>query len=104
MKQEIYYLQNLFNHASPSITYRFIGEKPNMQVVLKKMTPQENEKSRYMLYLNGSGKKRLNAVIDAVTEIRDKFDDPMNNDSFYGKVDCLLTELEALMENYKETK
>ena len=46
----------------------------------------------------------LNAVIDAVTEIRDKFDDPMNNDSFYGKVDCLLTELEALMENYKETK
>ena len=101
---DIYYLQNLFNHASPSITYRFIGEKPNMQVVLKKMTPQENEKSRYMLYLNGSGKKRLNAVIDAVTEIRDKFDDPMNNDSFYGKVDCLLTELEALMENYKETK
>lgn len=101
---DIYYLQNLFNHASPSITYRFIGEKPNMQVILKKMTPQENEKSRYMLYLNGSGKKRLNAVIDAVTEIRDKFDDPMNNDSFYGKVDCLLTELEALMENYKETK
>ena len=36
---DIYYLQNLFNHASPSITYRFIGEKPNMQVVLKKMTP-----------------------------------------------------------------
>ena len=45
---DIYYLQNLFNHASPSITYRFIGEKPNMEVVLKKMTPQENERSRYL--------------------------------------------------------
>ena len=101
---DIYYLQNLFNHASPSITYRFIGEKPNMEVVLKKMTPQENERSRYLLYLNGSGKKRLNNIIDTLTEIRDNFDNPANNDSFYGKVDCLLEELDALMKNYKETK
>ena len=38
---DIYYLQNLLNHASPSITYRYIGEKPNVEVVLKKMTPAE---------------------------------------------------------------
>ena len=101
---DIYYLQNLFNHASPSITYRFIGEKPNMDVVLKKMTPQENERSRYLLYLNGSGKKRLNSIINSLTDIKDSFDDPMNNDSFYGKIDCLLVELEALMKNYEETK
>lgn len=101
---DIYYLQNLFNHASPSITYRFIGIKPNMHVILKKMTPQENERSRYLLYLNGSGKKRLNAIIDRLTDIRDHFDDPMNNDSFYGKIDCLLVELESLMKNYDETK
>lgn len=101
---DIYYLQNLFNHASPSITYRFIGEKPNMEVVLKKMTPQENERSRYLLYLNGSGKKRLNNIIDTLTDIRDHFDDPTNNDAFYGKVDCLLEELDSLFKNYKETK
>lgn len=101
---DIYYLQNLFNHASPSITYRFIGEKPNIEVFLKKMTPQENERSRYLLYLNGNGKMRLNGIIDALTEIRDNFDSPANNDAFYGKVDCLLEELDSLMENYKNTK
>ncbi len=101
---DIYYLQSLFNHASPSITYRFIGEKPNIEIFLKKMTPQENERSRYLLYLNGSGKKRLNSVIDALTKIRDSFDSPANNDAFYGRVDCLLEELDALMENYNNTK
>lgn len=101
---DIYYLQNLFNHASPSITYRFIGEKPNIEVFLKKMTPQENERSRYLLYLNGNGQKRLNNIIDTLTDIRDSFDNPKNNDAFYGKVDCLLEELDALMENYKNTK
>lgn len=101
---DIYYLQNLFNHASPSITYRFIGEKPNIEVVLKKMTPQENERSRYLLYLNGNGMKRLNNIIDTLTDIRDNFDSPSNNDSFYGKVDCLLDELDSLMQNYKNTK
>lgn len=101
---DIYYLQNLFNHASPSITYRFIGEKPNIEVFLKKMTPQENERSRYLLYLNGNGQKRLNNIIDTLTDIRDSFDSPTNNDAFYGKVDCLLEELDALMENYKNTK
>ena len=101
---DIYYLQNLFNHASPSITYRFIGEKPNIEIVLKKMTPKDNDRSRYFLYLNGSGKQRLNYIIEALTNIRDNFDLPTNNDAFYGKVDCLLQELDSLMENYKNTK
>lgn len=101
---DIYYLQNLFNHASPSITYRYIGEKPNVQVVLKKMTPEENERSRYLLYLDGSGKKRLNAIISELENIRDNFDEPSNNDAFYGKVDCLLSELDELMNIYKNTK
>ena len=37
-------------------------------------------------------------------DIRDNFDLPTNNDAFYGKVDCLLEQLDALMENYKNTK
>ena len=67
-------------------------------------TPQENERSRYLLYLNDNGKKKLNKIIDTLTGIRDNFDSPANNDAFYGKVDCLLQELEALMENYQNTK
>ena len=99
---DIYYLQKLFNHASPSITYRFIGEKPNVEVFMRKMTPQENERSRYLLYLNGSGKKRLNKVIKSLEGIRDSFDKPTNTDAFYGRVDCLLEELDSLMDNYKK--
>lgn len=101
---DIYYLQNLFNHASPSITYRYIGEKPNVEVVLKKMSPEENERSRYLLYLEGSGKKRISSLIKDLENIRDNFDNPANNDAFYGKLDCLLDELDELMKNYNETK
>lgn len=101
---DIYYLQNLFNHASPSITYRYIGEKPSVQLVLKKMTPEENERSRYMLYADGSGKKRLDNVISELQNIRDNFDNPANNDAFYGRVDCLLAELDELMTTYRNTK
>ena len=101
---DIYYLQNLFNHASPSITYRYIGEKPNVEVVLKKMSPEENERSRYLLYLEGSGKKRLVSLISDLETIKNDFDNPSNNDAFYGKLDCLLEELDELMKNYNDTK
>ena len=62
------------------------------------------KKAKSLLYLNGSGKKRLNSIIKTLTDIRDNFDSPANNDAFYGKVDCLLEELDSLMTNYKETK
>lgn len=100
---DIAYLQQLFNHASPSITYRYIGEKPNVQIVLKKLTPEENERSRYLLYLDNSGKKRIDAAISQLNEIKDKFDSPFNNDSFYGCVDCFLDELDELIESYKSS-
>ncbi len=99
---DIYHLQALFNHASPSITYRFIGEKPNVELFMRKLTPKENERSRYLLYLNNSGQKRLEKIISELTDIRDNFDSPKNNDAFYGKVDCLLEELEQLMDSYNQ--
>ena len=68
------------------------------------MTPHENARSRYMLYLNGSGKKRLTDIIDTLTSIKEDFDNPANNDAFYGTVECLLDELDALITNYKETR
>ncbi len=101
---DIYYLQNLLNHASPSITYRYIGEKPNVEVVLKKMTPEENERSRYMLYKDGSGKKRMREIVELFQKLENELDNPTNNDAFYGKLDCLLTEVEQLVENFKNTK
>lgn len=101
---DIYYLQNLLNHASPSITYRYIGEKPNVEVVLKKMTPEENERSRYLLYKDGNGKKRMNEIIELFQNLQGELDNPTNNDAFFGKLDCLLTEVEELIRNFKATK
>ena len=100
---DIYYLQNLLNHASPSITYRYIGEKPNVEVVLKKMTPEENERSRYILYKDGMGKKRIKELMDMLEYLNGELDNPTNNDAFYGRVDCLLTEMEELADNFKHT-
>ena len=101
---DIYYLQNLLNHASPSITYRYIGEKPNVEVYLRKMTPEENERSRYILYKNGNGKKRIEAISAVLEEIKGEMDNPLNNDAYYGRVDCLLKEMEELVANFKRTK
>lgn len=101
---DIYYLQNLLNHASPSITYRYIGEKPNVEVYLRKMTPEENERSRYMLYKNGNGQKRIDALKQVLSDISEEMENPLNNDAYYGKVDCLLKEMEELVENFHRTK
>ncbi|MDY3918434.1 MAG: tyrosine-type recombinase/integrase [Candidatus Limivivens sp.] len=101
---DIYYLQNLLNHASPSITYRYIGEKPNVEVVLKKMTPEENERSRYLLYKDGNGKKRIQELKHTLEYLEQELDNPTNNDAFYGRVDCLLSEMEELVSNFQSTR
>ena len=101
---DIYYLQNLLNHASPSITYRYIGEKPNVEVYLRKMTPEENERSRYILYKNGNGKKRIEELKKVLDDISNEMDNPLNNDAYFGKVECLLKEMEELVANFKRTK
>ena len=99
---DIYYLQKLLNHASPSITYRYIGERPDVDIVLKKMTAEENERSRYLLYKDNNGKKRIQKLRELLDEIEKEMDNPTNNDAYYGRVDCLLTEWENLAENFKE--
>ena len=98
---DIYYLQNLLNHASPSITYRYIGEKPNVEVQLKKMTAEENERSRQVLLKNDSGKKRIAAIISTLKGIEKELSNPGNNDAFYGKADCFLQEIEELVRSYQ---
>ena len=98
---DIYYLQNLLNHASPSITYRYIGERPNVEVVLKKLTAEENERSRDVLLAGNAGKKRLAEIREVLDTVEKEMANPGNNDAFYGKVDCLITEIEELIQNYK---
>ena len=99
---DIYYLQNLLNHASPSITYRYIGEKPNVEVVLKKLTAEENERSRYVLLNQNGGKERIGRIRDMLGDLEKELENPGNNDAFYGRVDCFLNELEELIHNYEQ--
>ena len=40
---DIQYIQNLLNHASPNITFRYIGEKPNIRVIYDKITAEADE-------------------------------------------------------------
>ena len=90
-----YYLQNLLNHASPSITYRYIDENP-----VKKRTPEENQRSRSLLDQNGNGEKRIRLLQEALEDIGRSLNEPGKSDAFYGRVDCLLTEMEELTENF----
>ena len=100
---DIYYLQNLLNHASPSITYRYIGERPNVDVVLKKMTPDENERSRSVLLTDQNGKERIEKIINLLESIKTGLDNPGNNDAYYGKVDCFLQQMEEMIRTYEKT-
>lgn len=101
---DIAYLQSLFSHATPSITYRFIGEKPNLEIIFKKQTARENSLSRTLLFKDGSGVKRIDEIIQTLEEIKDGLNDPANPDVYYGQVDTLLFEMENLMNNYKKER
>ena len=98
---DIYYLQNLLNHASPSITYRYIGEKPNVEIQLKKMTAEENERSRFVLLKDEGGSRRIKAICKMLEGLEKELNNAGNNDAFYGKADCFLTEIEELIRNYE---
>ena len=68
------------------------------------MTPEENERSRYILYKNGNGKKRIEELKKVLDDISNEMDNPLNNDAYFGKVECLLKEMEELVANFKRTK
>ena len=101
---DIYYLQNLLNHASPSITYRYIGERPNVDVVMKKLTPEENERSRELLLNGDGGRKRIEKIREVLTGLEKQLDNPGNKDSFYGRADCFLDQMEELIRTYESGK
>ena len=102
--KDIYYLQRLFNHASPSITYRYIGEKPSVQVRLQKLTSEENKRSRFRLYQEENGRKRIRKLKEILDKLERELDNPTNNDAFYGKTECFLDEMEQLAKSIMETE
>jgi len=101
---DIYYLQALLNHASTSITYRYIGEKPNVEVKLKKMTAEENARSRQILVSGKAGEKRIHEIKEMLADLEKELNNAGNNDAFYGKADCFLQEIEELIRSYESDK
>ena len=46
----------------------------------------------------------MNEIIELFQNLQGELDNPTNNDAFFGKLDCLLTEVEELIRNFKATK
>ena len=60
---DIQYIQNLLNHASPNITFRYIGEKPNIKVIYDKITDDGNQKAMEYLLKDKKGVRDIDAII-----------------------------------------
>ena len=99
---DITYLQELMNHGSVSITYRYIGEKPRTEVKFKNLFAEENERSRLLLLTDDNGKNRIEDIITVLRALGGELENPGNNDAFYGNTDCFLTSLEELVQSYSK--
>lgn len=71
---DIQYIQNLLNHASPNITFRYIGEKPNIRVIYDKITDDGNQKAMEYLLTDKKGVEDIDAIIHELKQIRREAD------------------------------
>lgn len=97
---DIAYLTHLLNHASPSVTFRFIGEKPKVDTIASIMTPEENVRARRGLFEGGSGVTRMERIKDTMNLLEDEMENPGNDDAFYGRVETLLKSIEDLISDF----
>ena len=97
---DIVYLTHLLNHASPSVTFRFIGEKPKVDAIAIAMTPEENVRARRGLFEDGSGITRMEQIKDTMNLLEDELGNPGNDDAFYGRVEALLRGIEDLISDF----
>lgn len=97
---DIAYLTHLLNHASPSVTFRFIGEKPKVDTIASVMTPEENVRARRGLFEGGSGITRMEHIKDTMNLLEDELENPGNDDAFYGRVEALLRSIEDLISDF----
>ncbi len=100
---DIHYIQNLLNHASPNITYRYIGEKPNIQVIYDKITEDENQKAKDYLLNNKNGVNDIDAIITDLKQIRKQLSAGKHQpQSFYGRVEILLEQMHDILKDYQQ--
>ena len=97
---DIAYLTHLLNHASPSVTFRFIGEKPKVDTITATMTPEENVRARKGLFENNAGIKRMEKIKDMMNLLEDELENPGNDDAFYGRVETLLCSIEDMINDF----
>ncbi len=98
---DIYYIQNLLNHSTPSITYRYIGEKPTINASFDNSTAEENVRARLNICMNNAGRNRMEGIKDTMNYLEDEINNPMNSDAFYGKLENLLDLVEDLLNQFK---
>jgi integrase len=99
---DIHYIQTLLNHASPNITFRYIGEKPNIQVIYDKITDDENLKSMQYLLTEKQGIADIDAIILELKQIRKLLNGKQQSPCFYGRVDSLLEQMHDTIRSYKQ--
>ena len=98
---DIHYIQTLLNHASPNITFRYIGEKPNIQVIYDKITEVENEKAMNYLLTNKNGVNDIDRIIADLKQIRKQLGSSRTmSPGFYGRVDILLEQMHDILKDY----
>ena len=100
---DIYYIQNLLNHASPNITFRYIGEKPNLQVMYGKITEDDNQKAMQYLLTDKHGIAEIDDIIASLKMIRKKLTGKLQEPDFYGKTDMLLEILRDTIRDYEQS-
>lgn len=100
---DIHYIQNLLNHASPNITYRYIGEKPNIQVIYDKITENENQKAKDYLLTNKNGINDIDSIIADLKQIRKQLASAKHQpQAFYGRVEILLEQMYDILKDYQQ--
>ena len=100
---DIYYIQNLLNHASPNITFRYIGEKPNLQVMYGKTTEDDNQKAMQYLLTDKHGIADIDDIIASLKFVRRKLAGKLQLPDFYGKTDLLLEILKDTIRDYEQS-
>lgn len=99
---DIHYIQTLLNHASPNITFRYIGEKPNIQVIYDKITEDENQKAMNYLLNDKHGINDIDIIISELKQIRRQLSGKKQSPAFYGRVDALLEQMRDIMKDFNQ--
>ena len=99
---DIHYIQTLLNHASPNITFRYIGEKPNLQVIYDKITEDENQKAMDYLLNDKRGINDIDSIIAELRKIRKLLSGKKQAPAVYGRIDALLEQMHDILRDYTQ--